>query len=634
MKNKSKGKSTASNKPSPPPSAPKIADYKADLARMREKATELSGTGDSMGLVMADALIRGMRDIGYKNTAFALFELVDNAIQAGAQKVCIELASLKGGPEVTDIAVIDDGHGMPQEWLRYSIRWGGTHRDRLEDRTSFGRYGYGMKSSCISYGRSLHVFSKTEDAKDWSETYLDLDEIAAGGFRDTNGNLVAPEPRKGNLPEWLLKTTATRYTSHDHGSAVVVSKIDLDRLSYSKAQKMKEFLLQQLGITYRNFLRSVDIYVGDTKVDPIDPLFTTEGFKFYDEDSDRAEALPSLLLDVKTADKKEIAGQIRVRFSYMVPTFCRVPEDKPKPDGRGSKQNARSKIRKENNGIIVLRAGRQIDVVNTKCPWFGFQNNDRYVGVEVDFDPVLDEEFHITTSKQQVVLGDRLWDILEVNGVKDAISGLRVRWAKENKILSKTVEDERKVGTEKNRPSEDAMKLAEKYSSAPTETVAQQQTKKGEKKLEEDAKKTAKETGLPVETVKKQYEIEAQGRPYKVMFDDNPGGTFYRIDQWGGQKRLYINRSHRFFTDLYAHENTSAHARYGLEAFLFTLGTSELTSKPELQLYYQTERVRWSVTLNAALAHISEWDGIEDTEQAGQDLEPSAPMPWLAPHST
>src|ERR1041385_4307497 len=145
MKNKQKkGKESPAGTSGRSTATPKLADYKADLERMRQKATELSGTGDSMGLVMADALIRGMRDIGYKNTAFALFELVDNAIQAGAQKISIELASAKGGPEVTDIAVVDDGHGMPREWLRYSIRWGGTHRDRLQDRTGFGRDGYGM----------------------------------------------------------------------------------------------------------------------------------------------------------------------------------------------------------------------------------------------------------------------------------------------------------------------------------------------------------------------------------------------------------------------------------------------------------------------------------------------------------
>jgi hypothetical protein len=432
------------------------------------------------------------------------------------------------------------------------------------------------------------------------------------------------------MPEWVLKTIATTFKSLEHGTAVVVSKIDIERLTYPKLHRLKEFLLQQLGVTYRNFLRTVDIYVGDTKVEPIDPLFITEGFKFYDEDEDRAEALPPLVLDVKTADKKEVAGQVRVRFAYMPPTFLRLPESKHKADGRGSKQNSRFAIRKENNGAIVLRAGRQIDVVTSKCPWFGFQNNDRYAAFEIDFDPVLDEEFHITTSKQQVVLSPRMWDILEVNGVKDAINEMRTRWERENKIFRKEVEDERKVGAEKHRPSEEAMEEAEKYSPAPTVTVTQEQVKKGQQALEEEANKTAKETGLPVETVKQQYEIEAKGRPYKVVFDDVPGGPFYRVQQFGGQKRLFINRAHRFYTDLYAHEGTSAQARYGLEALLFVLGTGELTSRKEIQLFYQTERGRWSSMLTTALAHISEWDASGDSEQAWQDLELNLAIPHAA----
>ena len=462
-----KNKSNLLNKKNPAPTPPvsrRVPDYKADLDKMRQRSAEFSTRGgDHMGLVMADALIRGMRDIGYKNTAFALFELVDNAIQAGAQKVCIELRTAPDRPEVTEIAVLDDGHGMPTEWLRYAIRWGGTHREKLEDRTGFGRYGYGLKSSCISYGRRLQTLTATEEAKEWSSVYIDLDEIAAGGFRDAKGNLIAAEPKSEALSGRWDGTAKSRFGTLSHGTVVVVSKIDTDRLTYSKAPKLKEFLLQQIGVTYRNFLRSAEICVGETKVEPIDPLFITPGFKFYDEDEDRAEALPPLVLDVKTADKKEIAGQVRLRFSYMPPTYLRVPEDKDKSDGRGAKQNARFKIRKDNNGVIVLRAGRQIDVVDSKCPWFKFQNNDRYVGVEVDFDPILDEEFHITTSKQQVVLSDRMWDILEVNGVKDAITTLKNRWSKESKSHSKTVEDRRKVGSDKPRPSEEAMKEAEKY---------------------------------------------------------------------------------------------------------------------------------------------------------------------------
>ena len=122
-------KSNLLNKKNPAPTPPvsrRVPDYKADLDKMRQRAADFSTRGgEHMGLVMADALIRGMRDIGYKNSAFALFELVDNAIQAGAQKVCIELRTAPDRPEVTEIAVLDDGHGMPTEWLRlrHSLGW-------------------------------------------------------------------------------------------------------------------------------------------------------------------------------------------------------------------------------------------------------------------------------------------------------------------------------------------------------------------------------------------------------------------------------------------------------------------------------------------------------------------------------
>ncbi len=107
------------------------------------------------------------------------------------------------------------------------------------------------------------------------------------------------------------------------------------------------------------------------------------------------------------------------------------------------------------------------------------------------------------------------------------------------------------------------------------------------------------------------------------MFEDVVGGPFYRMEQFGGQKRLIINRAHRFYVDLYAHNKTSAHARYGLEALLFVLGTGELTSKRDIQLFYESERLRWSSMLNAALTYLSEWDGSEDAEQAAQELAPA-----------
>jgi len=72
----------------------------------------------------------------------------------------------------------------------------------------------------------------------------------------------------------------------------------------------------------------------------------------------------------------------------MPPTFARI--DKRRTDSNRSNLNKRFAILKDHNGVIVLRNGRQIDVVTKGAPTT-FRNNDRYIGVEVDFPPTLDD---------------------------------------------------------------------------------------------------------------------------------------------------------------------------------------------------------------------------------------------------
>ena len=42
---------------------------------------------DERQYVPASLAIQAMRDSGYKNTAYALAELIDNSVQAGASKI-------------------------------------------------------------------------------------------------------------------------------------------------------------------------------------------------------------------------------------------------------------------------------------------------------------------------------------------------------------------------------------------------------------------------------------------------------------------------------------------------------------------------------------------------------------------
>src|SRR5262245_60392657 len=124
----------------------------ADLMQQREYVSGLMKINFDFGLVLANAFVRGMRDIGYKSNATAVNELIDNSIQAEASKVHVVFGYPTGSKSEPDkLAVIDNGHGMDPIMIRASVLWGGTHRH--DDRTGFGRYGYGLPSASVSIGK-------------------------------------------------------------------------------------------------------------------------------------------------------------------------------------------------------------------------------------------------------------------------------------------------------------------------------------------------------------------------------------------------------------------------------------------------------------------------------------------------
>lgn len=587
----------------------KTATISEDLKRQREYVKRLLDSKFDFGLVLADAFVKGMRDIGYKNTGTAIDELIDNSKQGEAKTVHVLLGYEDSQKKPAKLAVIDDGHGMDPTMIRAAVLWGGTHRHN--DRQGFGRYGYGLPSACVSIGQKYTIYSLVEGGQ-WHKVTIDLKAIETHFQKGKVGTFIAPEAEPDELPVWVSEYVAEHFGTLKHGTIVVIENID--RIKYRTAQNLREFFLQHFGVTYRNVLREMRLFVDGKKVGPIDPLFITPGGRFYDVDDDRAEALPPLNIEVKDRETKEPAGVVRVRFSYMPPTFFRVPEDKLK--GRGAQLNPRFPIRKENNGIIVLRAGRQIDVARSQCPWTTFQNNDRYIGVEVDFPPTLDEEFSITTSKQQVVLSPRMWDILEENGVYNAISQMRRRFEKENKAL-----EVRRDAPERERASEVAMEAAQKYVNRNQTEENAEEIQEGEENLEREAKRLAEESGLPREVVKEGLKKKAQGRKFRVDFVDHPGAPFYHVERIGGQKVLFINRAHEFYTEFYAAPDSTPTMRFRLEVLLFIFGDCELrATAPDFRKFYQVERAEWTRYLSIVLQELSEWDTKEDDAESSAEM--------------
>jgi hypothetical protein len=381
----------------------------AGLQTARDYIDKLEADGFGWDIMVGDAFVRGMRDIGYKSTSYALAELIDNAMQASAKQVDV-VFGFEGGNKPTSIAIIDNGHGMDPNMARASLVWGaGT---RATDRTGFGKYGYGLPSASVSQCRRVTVYSKPADGE-WQSAYLDIDEISDGKW--SNGNRIEmPGPKPQNPPAFVVNflKAQKRWEGFINGTVVVWEK--LDRIDRKQRDALKAELVTDLGVLYRGFLVECPLTVDGVTVQPCDPLFLTEGFRYYDLDEDRAVELPSAKVEVTDKETKAVIGTMRVRYSRLPATFFRKPDAKhTNRPGRGH-FNERLEIADANNGIIFCRNGRQIDVLRPPRSLGNINaTTDRFWAVEVDFDASLDELFSITTAKQQVRPDDRVWDMLK-----------------------------------------------------------------------------------------------------------------------------------------------------------------------------------------------------------------------------
>src|SRR4051812_21161536 len=78
-------------------------------------------------IIVLDRFIQATRDSGYKGTASAISELVDNSIQAGATRISISLTSTSDDGMIA-VRTLDNGCGMQAATLRESLRFGGSTR--------------------------------------------------------------------------------------------------------------------------------------------------------------------------------------------------------------------------------------------------------------------------------------------------------------------------------------------------------------------------------------------------------------------------------------------------------------------------------------------------------------------------
>src|SRR5689334_11732096 len=98
-------------------------------------------------LFNAAQALESQRRSGYRNTAAAAREIIDNSIEAKATRIdiCFErpkhLKAHQRAESIHAIAFIDNGSGMLPRMAQYALSWGaGTHFD---DPAFIGKFGFG-----------------------------------------------------------------------------------------------------------------------------------------------------------------------------------------------------------------------------------------------------------------------------------------------------------------------------------------------------------------------------------------------------------------------------------------------------------------------------------------------------------
>lgn len=438
----------------------------------------------------------------YKNLESAACEIIDNSIEAFADKILIIISETinnsTGRKEINEIGFLDNGIGMDIETLHGCLALGeGTRRSRK----GIGRFGVGLLQASFFACPRVEVYS-WQSANNAYKVYLDTEKMKSGE-QD-----YIEEPKMESVPQpYSLYMSSFKIET---GTLVIWRNVD--KSAVKTASSLITRLDKEIGKIYRYFLsnKTVEIKLFDDnnrsnhkQVLARDPLFLLDNVAILGDsknlgeitkDQNRGESIfepyiPKgyddnlVLKDISFLNnaKTELKSQVKIKFSIVKEKFYRLSKSKYNNPG----DSPIGQEVKNYTGISIVRAGREVDFGN-----FGFFDElnspyHRWWGVEIQFDSLLDEVFKISNNKQHVELKKPL-----NNEVREAESeGINLLWVQLNEIIRPTITDMVKLNKERqkgNRSSNNEIKQKEQETLKVTESNITEEQKPVQNENRED----------------------------------------------------------------------------------------------------------------------------------------------------
>ena len=520
----------------------------------RQDTDSMNGE-NQFSIVAVDRFIQATRDSGYKSTSSAVAELVDNAIQADATRIRITVCHAPDGESGdVELLVQDNGTGMDPFTLRTALRFGGT--TRFNDRTGLGRYGMGLPNSSLSQARRVTVYTWRTPGEVYM-SYLDVDEIAAGDVAEV------PTP---------CRITPPTGANGRRGTVVVWSRCD--RLDNRRISTIARKLLNALGRQFRYYLTDrVKITVNGDCVEPIDPLYLNLAAK-HTGATLFGQPIEYEVHASEPNGKAATVGRVRITFSELpVADWHRL----------SNVEKHRLGISK-GAGVSMVRGDREVDY-----GWFFLggkrrENYDDWWRCEIQFDPILDEAFGITHTKQQVRPKTYLIEALAPD-IEAAARALNAR-ARKAHLAAKAAErfaESEKLATEREKLLQP---LPSSLRGRDQRVINQL------RKRYPEFRKPAPTNGDPANQV-----------AYKIVETPVRDTSFFNYARYNGRVILVLNPHHPFYKQIYqqlAESDTprDQQLRTQLELLLLAAARSEAAEdNPRSIAQLERQRQLWSDTL-------------------------------------
>lgn len=601
-------------------------EHRLEIERQKRYLSELPSEF-TFPLFNARRALESQRRSGYRNTAAAAREIVDNSFDAMATQVHITFDTAGNKQIVRAIAFIDDGAGMLPDMARYALSWGGgTHHD---DPGQISRFGFGLPNASINQAQRVEVFTRTEGSEAWTKAWLDIRDYGPYGIQEI------PQPVTSELPKFVQDYLKKNGLTLESGTVVVWT--ELDRLTYKKVATLKEHLVDDFGVTYRYMLASEDrpfaITVQGVKVAPTDPLFTMEKGRLYlPKEKGGAQVTEEWSLSVeytqdpetgefaltsqKEGEQTKTEGQIVLARGTIEVKVVRLPLGFADDMGDRATEESRKRfaIRKPRRGMAFVRSSREIEVYDAfpkeskeessgMGKWPLLQSYAYYWGVEVRFGPELDDVFGIANDKQRVRPVEDFWRLLNSEGVADRLR-LENKWQTDQRKKSNPPRP-----SDGPSPAQIAANNAEALNGL-NKSLPAHRHEQAEKNEQAEAEKRAQSRGTTVESEREELKKQAVKKRYEIVLQDRGDGPFFTPDPRGeAQLVVGINTSHPFYTVLYKSLMEGAGGRKAKEAvdvLLFALARTELLEPDEdiANILAATRKHKWSSFLETALKNL------------------------------